>query len=208
MTDVPRTMEPDLTLRLPAEDDEEEFLRAHRATSPEVPSFLHHYEEGMPLRRYLDVLAERERGIDLLPGFRHRDQLQAVSDPTFTSTQGALRHLLKGVPETFLFAFAGPRIVGRVSIKHSLNDFLEQFGGHIGYVVVPAFRRRGYATSMLRLAIQLARQRLGLTRILLTCRDDNIGSIKAIEKNGGTLENVVTDRDGITPLRRYWINTP
>jgi hypothetical protein len=30
-----------LTLRLPREDEEEEFLLAHRATSPEVPSFLH-----------------------------------------------------------------------------------------------------------------------------------------------------------------------
>ena len=198
-------MEPSLTLRLPAEDEEEEILRAHHATSPVVPSFLHHYEEGMPLRRYLDVLAERERGIDLVPGSVHRGQLEAVGDLTFSSTQRELRHILKGVPETFLFAFVGPRIVGRVSIKHALNDFLERFGGHIGYVVVPAFRRRGYATSMLRLAIPLARQRLGLTKILLTCRDDNIGSIRAIEKNGGILENVATDRDGVTPLRRYWI---
>ena len=198
-------MEPDLTLRLPVEDEEEEFLRAHRATSPVVPSFLHHYEEGMPLRRYLDVLAERERGIVLVPDSVHRDQMEAVGDPAFVSAQEELRHILKGVPETFLFAFVGPRIVGRVSIKHSLNDFLEGFGGHIGYVVVPAFRRRGYATSMLRLATQLARQRLGLTRILLTCRDDNVGSIRAIERNGGILENVVTDRDGISPLRRYWI---
>lgn len=186
-------VEPDLTLRLPAEDEEEELLRAHRATSPEVPTFLHYYEEGMSLRRYLDVLAARKRGIDLLPGSIER---------------GELRDILNGVSETFLFAFVGPRIVGRVSIKHSLNDFLERFGGHIGYVVVPEFRRLGYATSMLRLAIQLARQRLGLTRILLTCRDDNIGSIRTIEKNGGTLESIVPDRDGVTPLRRYWITAP
>ena len=186
-------VEPDLTLRLPVEDEEEEFLRAHRATSPDVPSFLHHYEEGMPLRHYLNVLAARERGIDLLSDSIERGEWQDA---------------LKDVSETFLFAFVGSRIVGRVSIKHSLNDFLERFGGHIGYVVVPEFRRLGYATAMLRLAIQFARQRLGLTRILLTCRDDNIGSIRTIEKNGGTLESIVVDRDGVSPLRRYWITAP
>ena len=58
-------MQSDLTLRRPMEDEEEEFLRAHRSTSPEVPSFLHYYEEGMPFRRYLAVLAEQEQGINL-----------------------------------------------------------------------------------------------------------------------------------------------
>jgi predicted acetyltransferase len=58
-------MQTDLTLRLPREDEEEEFLRAHRATSPEVPYFLHFYKEGMPFSRYLDVLAEQERGLNL-----------------------------------------------------------------------------------------------------------------------------------------------
>jgi predicted acetyltransferase len=168
----------DLTLRLPREDEEEEFLRAHHAASPETPSFLHFYEAGMPLRRYLEVLSAYERGVDVPP------------------------HL---VPETFLFAFVGPRIVGRVAIRHSLNDFLERFGGHIGYVVVPEFRVRGYATEMLRQSIQRAHRTLGIRRILVTCRDDNIASLRTIEKNGGVLENVVTGPDG-TPMRRYWID--
>ena len=33
-------MQADLLLRRPRQDEEEEFLRAHRATSPEVPYFL------------------------------------------------------------------------------------------------------------------------------------------------------------------------
>ena len=36
-----------LELRLPSEDEEEEFLRAHHATTPDVPNFLHYYDEGM-----------------------------------------------------------------------------------------------------------------------------------------------------------------
>jgi hypothetical protein len=44
-------MPADLTLRPLREDQEEEFLRAYRATSPEVPYFAHYYEDGMSLRR-------------------------------------------------------------------------------------------------------------------------------------------------------------
>jgi predicted acetyltransferase len=171
-------MQTELTLRLPTEDEEEEFLRAHRATSPDVPYFLHYYKEGMPFRRYLEVLSEQKRGINLPPNY---------------------------VPSTFLFAFVGPRIVGPGSIRHSLNVFLERVGGHIGYVVVPEFRRLGYATTILRLSVQIAREELGIDRILLTCDDDNIGSIRTIEKNGGILENIISDPDLDKPKRRYWI---
>lgn len=169
-----------LVLRVPREDEEEEFLRAHQATSPDVPSFLHYYTEGMPFRRYLEVLVEQERGVGLPPGF---------------------------VPSTFLFAFIGPRIVGRVSIRHTLTPVLLRVGGHIGYVVVPEFRRRGYATEMLRQSVEIARQRLGILRVLVTCDDDNIGSMKTIEKNGGVLENAVSGPDLLKPKRRYWIST-
>jgi predicted acetyltransferase len=174
-------MQTDLTLRLPRKDEEEEFLRAHRATSPEVPYFLHYYKEGMSFTRYLEVLAEQERGENFAPNH---------------------------VPSTFLFAFVGLRIVGRVSIRHSLNAFLERVGGHIGYVVVPEFRRLGYATAILRLSVLIAREKLGIGRLLLTCDDDNIGSIRTIEKNGGILENVITGPDLDKPKRRYWIEAP
>jgi predicted acetyltransferase len=174
-------MPPTLALRRPRPDEEDEFLRAHLATTPDVPNFLHFYQEGMPLARYLEVLAEQERGVNLAPDH---------------------------VPSTFLFAFDGSRIVGRVSIRHALNDFLARVGGHIGYAVVPEFRRRGHATEMLRLALGIAHDRLGIDRVLVTCDDDNVGSIRTIEKNGGVLENVVSGPDLQKPKRRYWIATP
>lgn len=134
----------------------------------------------MSFRRYLEVLAEQECGANL-----QADQ----------------------VPSTFLFAFAGTRIVGRVSIRHSLNPYFERFGGHIGYVVVPEYRRQGYATAILRQSLQIAREKLGLTRVLVTCDDDNVGSIKVIVQNGGVLEDIVTGPDGDNLKRRYWIAT-
>ena len=175
----------ELILRRPEEDDEAEFHRAYRATSSEYPSFALWYAEGMPFHRYIEVLQNQESGINLPAGF---------------------------VPSTFLCAFVGTRIVGRVSIRHALNAALMRKGGHIGYVVLPEFRQRGYATRMLRIALGMGRTRLGLTRVLVTCDDDNIASIKTIEKNGGVLENVVTaaaittgEPDLEKPFRRYWI---
>jgi predicted acetyltransferase len=109
------------------------------------------------------------------------------------------------VPSTFLFGFIGPRIVGRVSIRHRLTPVLLRVGGHVGYVVVPEFRRRGYATEMLRQSVDIARTRLGIARVLVTCDDDNVGSIRTIENNGGVLEDVVTGGDLVKPKRRYWI---
>jgi predicted acetyltransferase len=173
-------MEPALTLRWPREDEEQEFLRAHRATSPSMPNFLHYYTEGMPFRRYLDVLVEQDQGINL-PTVAH-------------------------VPSTFLFAFVGDRIVGRVSIRHALNPLLERLGGHIGYAVVPEFRRQGHATEILRQALPIAREKAGIGRVLVTCDDDNLGSIKVIEKNGGVLESVISGPDLAAPKRRYWID--
>jgi len=172
-------MQETLVLPRAREDEEGEFMRAHRATSPEVPYFLHYYQEGMSFGRYLEVLGEQERGVNLPP-----------------------HH----VPSTFLFAFVGQRIVGRVSIRHRLNDFLLRAGGHIGYVVVPELRRQGHATEILRLALQIACERFGVGRVLVTCDDDNIGSIRTIENNGGVLEDVINGPDLDKPKRRYWID--
>ena len=47
-------------------------------------------------------------------------------------------------------------------------------------------------------------RKLGIDRVLMTCDDNNIGSAKSIENNGGILENKL-ESDG-TLVRRYWIN--
>lgn len=58
--------------------------------------------------------------------------------------------------------------------------------GHIGYSVVPWKRRRGYATTALRLILPDAIAE-GLGFVELTTDPDNIGSQRAIEANGGVL---------------------
>src|SRR5579859_1173817 len=109
------------------------------------------------------------------------------------------------VPNTFLVADVAGQLVGRVSIRHELTDFLRAEGGHIGYGVLPAFRRRGYATEILRQALVVARS-LGVDRVLVTCDDDNIGSIRTIEACGGKLDSVRPPEPGSAAIRRYWID--
>jgi predicted acetyltransferase len=103
------------------------------------------------------------------------------------------------VPCTYLWIVEGDTFVGSLAIRHELNDFLLNEGGHIGYSVRPSARRRGYAGNALADALPIARE-LGITRVLLTCDEDNAGSRATIEKNGGVYEDT---RNG---KRRYWID--
>ena len=103
------------------------------------------------------------------------------------------------VPCTYLWVVEGGTFLGSLAIRHELTDFLLNEGGHIGYSVRPSARRRGHAAKALAHALPIARE-LGITRVLLTCDEDNFASRATIEKNGGAYED---SRNG---KRRYWID--
>ena len=77
--------------------------------------------------------------------------------------------------------------------------------GHMGYAVVPWKRRRGYATRALAMLLKVARE-VGLSRVEITCDEDNEPSRRVIEKNGGVLQDTIPHPwiEG-DEGRRYWI---
>jgi predicted acetyltransferase len=167
-----------LVLRRLTLKDESAFIAALNSwdSSPGF-MFAQHFEPGMNFSDYINKLKANERGEQLLPGY---------------------------VAATILCGFVGNDLVGRLSIRHSLTDFLLKFGGHIGYGVVPQFRQKGYAKEMLRQALPVAKG-LGIQKALITCDDNNIGSLKTIEAHGGILENKLEVEPGKPLKRRYWI---
>lgn len=106
------------------------------------------------------------------------------------------------VPCTFRWMVDGSSYVGSIALRHHLNPWLEQFGGHIGYGVRPSERGRGLAAWALHRTLATALD-LGLDRVLLTANDANPASWRTIERCGGVMQDVI--RDGKGYLRRYRI---
>ncbi|MEZ0494114.1 GNAT family N-acetyltransferase [Kineococcus sp. TBRC 1896] len=104
------------------------------------------------------------------------------------------------VPSTNLWWVEGAEYLGRVQVRHRLTPRLRDLGGHVGYWIVPAARRRGHATRMLAAALPVANA-LGLECVLVTCDDDNVASRKVIEANGGLFQ----ERRGVK--LRFWVPT-
>lgn len=99
----------------------------------------------------------------------------------------------------------GNQYLGDVDVRHHLNEALRRFGGHIGYKIRPSERRKGYGGLICQLGVLEARK-LGIGEILITCDDDNIGSCKIIEANGGQLQDKI-DNGRAVLTRRYWIRS-
>jgi predicted acetyltransferase len=161
----------ELRLRPLRLDDEAAAIAAHEELARDGFVFLLDWNRGEPWAAYLARLERQRCGVELPPD---------------------------RVPATFLVAQVGAELVGRVSIRHELNAFLAEYGGHIGFGVRPAHRRRGYAGEILRQALVVARA-VGVDAALVTCDEDNVASARAIEGAGGVLE------DTRAHTRRYWI---
>lgn len=97
------------------------------------------------------------------------------------------------------------KVIGVIQIRHFLNDSLRKFGGHIGYSVCPSERRKGYATQMLKEALPICKF-LGIDDVLIMCSDNNVGSRKVIQNNGGVFETTVLEPERNISFERYWIH--
>lgn len=110
------------------------------------------------------------------------------------------------VPHTIFWLVKDDDYLGRVDIRHDLNEYLSTEGGHLGYDIRPSQRGKGYGKLILELGLQKAKE-LGLPKILITCDIDNLPSKKIIEANGGVLEKIAPVGAGKTDKAFYWIKT-
>lgn len=94
-------------------------------------------------------------------------------------------------------------IVGMIDIRHYLNEYLTQVGGHIGYGVRKTERNKGYAKQMLKLALEKCKK-LKIKKVLITCDEDNIASEKVILSANAKLEDI-RNVDGENK-KRFWID--
>ena len=94
-------------------------------------------------------------------------------------------------------------IVGMIDIRHYLNEYLTQVGGHIGYGVRKTERNKGYAKQMLKLALEKCKK-LKIKRVLITCDEDNIASEKVILSANAKLEDI-RNVNGENK-KRFWID--
>ena len=97
------------------------------------------------------------------------------------------------------------KVAGLLNIRPQFNEYLEKYGGNIGYCVCPGERRKGYATGMLKAALPLCRE-LGLKKVLISCIQGNEGSRRTILNNGGVYESAVWYEEKQIWLERYWIS--
>ena len=94
-------------------------------------------------------------------------------------------------------------IVGMIDIRHYLNEYLTQVGGHIGYGVRKTERNKGYAKQMLKLALEKCKE-LKIKKVLITCDEDNIASEKVILSANAKLEDIRNvDAEN---KKRFWID--
>jgi predicted acetyltransferase len=156
--------------------DEAAALGAHEELAGDSFIFLLGWDSAESWPAYLELLDDVRRGRSLPEGWVRSSLLAAVVDGD---------------------------LVGRASIRFELNDFLLNYGGHIGYAVRPAFRRRGFATEILRQSLIVARAE-GVDDVLVTCDEDNLASARVIERQGGVFEDRRVKPDGVVK-RRYWI---
>ncbi|MBC7299473.1 GNAT family N-acetyltransferase [Nocardia salmonicida] len=153
--------------------DEPAFLELRSAITQDGTVFAKDYRPGMAWSEYLLVQDNARAGEGLAEG---------------------------AVPYTFLVAdLGGGVLVGSSDIRHRLTEQLARWGGHVGYIVAPRYRRLGHGTEILRQTLRLATD-LGINPALLTCRIDNVGSRGVIQACGGTV--CAESDDGICS---YWI---
>lgn len=106
---------------------------------------------------------------------------------------------------TYVLTDDNGHIYGLANLRHELKGNLREIGGHVGYGIRPTERGKGYGTIQLGLLLEKMKE-LNIEQALITCRENNIGSKKTMEKFIGQSDTLVPSmHEGIMEYR-YWID--
>ena len=154
--------------------------------------------KDVTFEQILDYKEEFVLNNEIIQGAANMTDLSAPEWVQFTENTKNKESVTPGfVTAHTFFAFDNNKIVGIINARHELNDYLLNFGGHIGYSVRKSERRKGYAKAMLSYTVDFLFS-LGIEKILITCDKNNIASKRTIESCGGILENEVVTEDRTT----------
>lgn len=103
-----------------------------------------------------------------------------------------------------LFRKSDGKVIGLINFRHYLNEYLKNFGGHIGYSIVHGERGKKYGKKQLLFCLEKVREK-GLDRVLITCDKNNFASKGTIKSVGGIFQEEVKQENGIITLK-YWVN--
>ncbi|CAG9613246.1 hypothetical protein BACCIP111899_02460 [Bacillus rhizoplanae] len=155
---------------------------------------------------YLNFYQEwKDSGEDMVPWVISKDPSDFHGMIQFLASSEKGENLPEGwVPDsTYWLVSENKKIVGAVNIRHQLTEKLLNCGGHIGYGIRPSERQKGYATTLLALALEKTKE-LGVRKALVVCDESNVGSEKTIIKNGGIPDSNYIEEDG-NVVKRFWI---
>lgn len=125
-------------------------------------------------------------GIDRFEGVRDFEKLSQLNFTDWLADLEKNKHE-ENLPETYsphtLYLAINDKneIVGAIGIRWKQVPILMTYGGLIGYSIRPSQRGKGYASEMLRLALEKLKN-TDVDKILITCKDFNLASKKVIEK--------------------------
>lgn len=72
-------------------------------------------------------------------------------------------------------------VVGDMGFRRSTKNAEEL---ELGYSIVPAYQGHGYATEMAQEIVAWGLKQAGITRIIASCDNDNLASVRVLEKAG------------------------
>ena len=155
------------------------------------------------------MISELIPGIDRFEGIRDFEKLDKITYNEWINDLEKNKYE-ENLPENYsphtlyLAINDENEIVGAIGIRWKQVPVLMTYGGLIGYSIRPKQRGNGYASQMLKLALEKF-ENTDIDNILITCKDFNIASKKVIEKNGGIFEAIYKNNDDGYNYLRYWI---